>query len=444
MRRLALIAACLALIAGCTRSFDDRAGDRPTIDVFGPYLGREADAFAASMSRFEDETGVRVRYTGSADFAADLRRRVAGGIDAPDVALVPQPGAIDQLIEDHDIVPLSARTIRSVTDNYDLSVEELTGGAGAFVVPYRVSVKSVVWYRPDLFRHHGWTVPRTLADLNRLVAAIRRAGDVSPWCFSIFSGSSTGWPATDWVEDVLLRRAGTTAYDDWVAGRLAFDSPPVRAAFEEFDAMVLGRGRTAGGLRSILQTPIMQASGPLFADPAGCALYKQASFAASWFPEGTDIGPRGDVNFFVLPGVRADRPAPLVVGGDGAVQFNRREDVNRLMTYLATADGARAWARTGRLRQRPDARRYAHLLFGHRPALRRAPAGAAHPSFRRLRPDAPRGGLRSALEADDHVDLGRRVARHPPHDHGRRPLDRGLTDSADGGDEYGANGYTPT
>ncbi len=254
---------------------------------------------------------------------------------------------IARLIEDHDIVPLSPRTVRSVTDNYDLGVNTLTGGAGAFVVPYRVSVKSVVWYRPDLFRRHGWTVPRTLADLNRLVAAIRRADDVSPWCFSIFSGSSTGWPATDWVEDLLLRRAGTTAYDDWVAGRLAFDSPPVRAAFEEFDAMVLGRGRTAGGLRSILQTPIMDASGPLFADPAGCALYKQASFAASWFPEGTDIGPRGDVDFFLLPGVRSDRPAPLVIGGDGAVQFDRREEVNRLMTYLATADGARAWAGRG-------------------------------------------------------------------------------------------------
>ena len=148
------------------------------------------------MSRFEEETGISVRYTGSADFAADLRSRVAGGVNAPDVALVPRPGVIAQLIEHHDIVPLSPRT----------------------------------------------------------------------------TGSSTGWPATDRVEDLLLRRAGTTAYDDGVAGRLAFDSPPVRADFEEFDAMVLGRGRTAGGLRSILQTPIMDASGPLFADPAGCAL----------------------------------------------------------------------------------------------------------------------------------------------------------------------------
>ena len=89
MRRLALLAACLALVAGCTASFDSRADDRETIDVFGPYLGREADAFAASMSRFESATGVKVHYTVSAYFAADLRERLPSHNDAPDVALAP-------------------------------------------------------------------------------------------------------------------------------------------------------------------------------------------------------------------------------------------------------------------------------------------------------------------------------------------------------------------
>ena len=167
MRRLALLAACLALVAGCTASFDSRADDRETIDVFGPYLGREADAFAASMSRFESATGVKVHYTGSADFAADLRERVSSDIDEPDVALVPQPGVIAELIADGEVEPLSPGTIRAVTDNYDLTATELTGGADAFVVPYRVSVKSVVWFRPEVFRRNGWTVPRTLDDLGR-------------------------------------------------------------------------------------------------------------------------------------------------------------------------------------------------------------------------------------------------------------------------------------
>ena len=347
MRRLALVAACLALVAGCSEAFDRRSDDRPRIDVFGPYTGREADAFAASMSQFERTTGIGVDYTGSADFAADLRARVASGIDAPDIALVPQPGFIAQLIDEGDLAPLSPETVRSVDDNYDITEARLTAEGDRFVVPYRSSVKSIVWYRPEVFRRNGWRVPRTLDGLERLVAEIDGTPEISPWCFSIFSGTSSGWPATDWVEDLLLRRAGRAAYDAWAAGRLAFDSPAVRAAFEEFEALVLTTGRTAGGLRAILETPIPDAGGPLFADPPACALYKQASFAVSWFPDGTTIGPGGDVDFFVLPGVRADAPAPLVVAGDGAVQFNGRGEVNRLMTYLATPDGARAWAARG-------------------------------------------------------------------------------------------------
>ena len=350
MRRpvsLALVAACLALAAGCAGAHDRRADDRPRVDVFGPYLGREADAFAASLATFSRETGVRVAYTGSADFAGDLRQRTAGGVDAPDIALVPQPGLIAEMIRNGELTRLDPATSRSVGENYDLTRADLGGGAGSFVVPYRVSVKSIVWFRPDVFRDHGWTVPRTLDELGELAGAIDGTPGIAPWCFSLFSGSSSGWPGTDWVEDLLLRRSGRDAYERWTSGDLRFDSPEVRAAFDEFGRTVLGPSRIAGGLRAVLETPIPEAWEPLLDDQPGCALYKQASFAASWFPEGTAIGPQGDIDFFVLPGVRAGVAAPVVVAGDGAVQFNGRDEVDRLMTYLATPDGARAWAAEG-------------------------------------------------------------------------------------------------
>jgi len=121
----------------------------------------------------------------------------------------------------------------------------------------------------------------------------------------------------------------------------------VREAFTEFQRLVLDRGRSAGGLRSLLQTEVQSASEPLFANPAGCVLYKQASFADAWFPDGIDIGPDADVDFFVLPGVTADEPAPLVVAGDFVVQFDDRADVHDLVAYLATPTGAQAWAKQG-------------------------------------------------------------------------------------------------
>lgn len=346
MRRVAaLLAACLALAAGCGGEGSGGVADR--VDVFGPYLDGEADAFVDSLRAFERANGVRVDYTGSVDFVDDLRRRVASGVDAPDIAIVPQPGFIEELIDGGALVELAPATVAAVTDSYDLEREDLVTDGGAYSVPYRASVKSLVWYRPALFAERGWTVPRTLDELTALVDRIDAAGDLAPWCFGIFAGTSTGWAATDWIEDLLLRRAGPRAYDEWVAGTRPFEDPAVRGAFEEMERLVLASGRSAGGTRTVLEVPVRDAGAPLVEDPPGCALYKQASFATAWFPDDVELGAGGDVDAFVLPGVEPGVPPPLVVGGDAAVQFARRDAVDRLMAYLATPAGARALASRG-------------------------------------------------------------------------------------------------
>jgi alpha-glucoside transport system substrate-binding protein len=98
-------------------------------------------------------------------------------------------------------------------------------------------------------------------------------------------------------------------------------------------------------LRNILQTDVTRASGPLFGNDPGCDLYKQASFAESWFPDGTAVG--DDVDFFVLPGTDGDEPAPLVAAGDSLVQFSDDPEVHRLMAHLVSPDGSRRWAGRG-------------------------------------------------------------------------------------------------
>ena len=52
----------------------------------------------------------------------------------------------------------------------------------------------------------GYQVPETWDELLALSDQIVADGGV-PWCIGIESGGATGWPATDWVEDVMLRTA---------------------------------------------------------------------------------------------------------------------------------------------------------------------------------------------------------------------------------------------
>lgn len=342
-----------------------------TVEVFGPYLGSEAEAFAASMEPFERATGITVRYSGTSNFTSDVRLRL--DIDRPDVAIVPQPGLIDALISSDELIPLDPATVRTVAENY---AETNPLISGRYAVPYRSSSKSVVWYRPSVFSERGWAIPETLDELAGLVERIaaESAGNatMAPWCFGIEAGSATGWPASDWVEDLVLREGGPDLYDDWVTGATRFDDPAVRAAFDGFAQLVLAPRHTLGGLRSILQTDVRRAGRPLFDDPAGCAMYKQASFARAWFPDDVDIGPDADVDFFVLPGVAAGDTA-LLTAGDAAVQLDDRPEVDALMGYLATPAAAAEWASRGgyvstrtsvdpSTYYRPDDQRFAELL----------------------------------------------------------------------------------
>lgn len=339
-----------ATVAACGSS-EATTSDAGAIDVFGPYRGNEADRFAASLRGFEQTTGIEVNYTGSADFVSDLRQRVERGLDAPDIAIVPQPGFVSELVERDLAVALSDTTLAAIDEHYGTRTETLTRPAPGYTAPYRISPKSLVWYRPDVFEQYGWEVPATFDELELLAERIGQqdlgsdGAPIAPWCFTMAAGTATGWAATDWVEDVVLRIDGPAVYDRWTAGELPWDSPEVRAALARVDDLVVATGRSAGGLRSILQVDVDLASEPMFDDAPGCAMYKQAAFAESWFPNDVEIGT--DVDFFVLPGQDPATPAPMLVGADSLVQFSDDDRVGELMTYLVSPDGGREWAKRG-------------------------------------------------------------------------------------------------
>lgn len=350
MRRLGAAVASISILvaAACGGGAVESDGTR-TLTVFGPYRGAEADAFAASMRSFEEQSGIDVRYVGSANFVVDLRTTVATGVDEPDVAIVPQPGLVEEFIASGSLVALDEERIDVLIENYDSNVLALDGGSSSdpsYVVPYRQTVKSIVWFRPEVFAERGWEVPETLDQLVELADRIEAEPGIAPWCFSISSGTATGWPATDWVEDLVLRLGGPDVYDEWVSGDRLFDDPVVRDAFEMFQSLVLGAGRHAGDTRTILQTDVQDTDEPMFGPEPGCGMFKQANFALSWMPDGTSIEPGGDVDFFVLPGIESGA-APLVVGGDNAVAFNDSDETFELMAYLATPESGAEWARRG-------------------------------------------------------------------------------------------------
>lgn len=349
-RRLpALLVVGLALVGSVAcRDGSSEAAEGPTLEVFGPYRDVEADRFVASLAPFTEATGIEVRYSGVTDVVSDLQERVGEGNDPPDVAIVPQPGLVRELAADDALVPLDGATREALASTDAEEVARLGQvGPERYGVPFRASIKSLVWYRPSVLADRGWEVPTTLDELEALVAEVGDDDELDPWCFTMEAGTATGWAATDWVEDLVVRQAGAPAYEAWAEGDLTFASPEVTDAFATFDSLVLAGGRLAGGRGTALQAPVSDGDEGLLADPPRCALYKQASEALSWMPDGTTVGPEGDVDWFVLPGTEAREEPPLVVGGDQAVQMQEGPRAARLMAFLAGPDAGRSWAEAG-------------------------------------------------------------------------------------------------
>ncbi|MEM9517420.1 MAG: hypothetical protein AAGA42_21410, partial [Actinomycetota bacterium] len=153
--------------------------------------------------------------------------------------------------------------------------------------------------------------------------------------------------ATDWVEDLVVRNVGTIVYNRWAQGDVPFADPRIEDSFDQFRDLALDDARAVGGLTGVVETAIDDAVEPLFDDENGCALYKQADFAVQWMPDGTTIGPDGDVDWFVMPPVVDGTVAPVVVGADQVVQFTSNDDIDGLMAYLAGPDAGASWAAAG-------------------------------------------------------------------------------------------------
>lgn len=348
VRRTTPWIATAGVLAACVGSTAPPTTLSPPVEVVGPYREAEADQIGILLDEFTDATGIEARYTGSADYVADLQQQLSEGATPPGVAIIAQPGLFRQLAADGEVTALGSAVSTELDRNFGEAARRLGAVDGeSFGVPLRLDVKSLVWFRPDVFDAHAWQVPATLEELQRLVDRIRSETDVAPWCLALRAGGATGWPVTDWVEDIVLRRHGIDTYRAWIDGTVAFADPRIEEAFDEFADLLLQPGAIDGGVAAAVETPTDEVFEGLLADPPRCAMAKQGDFARAWLPAGTAVGAGRAVDTFVLPGVDADAVAPLVVGADVAVALDDHADTQRLMRFLAEADVGRSWVEAG-------------------------------------------------------------------------------------------------
>ncbi len=276
-----------------------------TVEITGPWTGNEKEKVDKVFDFFTQATGATVNYSGSDSFEQDIVISTRSG-SAPNLAVFPQPGLAADLASQGFLTPLADGTAEWVAENFaagqswvDLGTyADADGNDALFGLFYRVDLKSLVWYSPEAFDEAGYDIPQSMEELKSLTDQIVEDGG-TPWCIGLGSGAATGWPATDWVEDMMLRTQSPEDYDAWVANQLKFDDPKVVAAIEEFGYFARNDAYVSGGSSAVANTDFRESPAGLFEIPPACYMHRQASFIPAFFPEGTKVGT--DVDFFYFP-----------------------------------------------------------------------------------------------------------------------------------------------
>jgi alpha-glucoside transport system substrate-binding protein len=259
--------------------------------------------------------------------------------DTPDIALIPQPGVVNDIVTRGKATPLD-----DVVDMSALKASMIPGTleAGTFKgklygLLISANAKSFVFYPKKAWDKAGYTAPKSIDELNALTDKIKADKSASsPWCAGIGSEAATGWPATDWFEDLIMRYGGVDGYNKWVKNEIKFDSPLVKQAAAEYEKLLFTPGNTVGGRKAIASTSFQTAGNPMFDAPKpGCMLYKQGSFITTFFPKPVQANLDADVGVFGFPPAKAGGENPLLGGGDLAVLLHNTAGAQAAMKLLA-------------------------------------------------------------------------------------------------------------
>jgi alpha-glucoside transport system substrate-binding protein len=331
-------------LAGCTGGGGDDGGggggDGESVTIMGAFTDAQAEAFQADLDAWSEESGITVTYDGNTDFQTAVVARATAG-NPPDIAIYPQPGVLKS--QTQSLYPLEdlGIDVDAITADEANGLGEIAVVDGqTFGLPYSINVKSLVWYNPAAFEAAGLTVPTTDAEMTALQQQIIDEGLGYPWCVGLESGAATGWPATDWLEEYVLRYGGLEDYNAWIAGDILFNSDLVNEAGDKVATELLEEGKVNGGGPAAATTAFQTAGNQLFVegkDNGQCFMMRQGSFIADFFPE--DIKAQiaendlTNVDFFQLPAPEGAEQA-MLGGGDLVGAFTDSDATKQVVEYI--------------------------------------------------------------------------------------------------------------
>ncbi|MFB6817615.1 ABC transporter substrate-binding protein [Streptomyces sp. NPDC056347] len=316
--------------------------DGEKLSVAAVWTGAEQANFVKVLKEFESRTGAEVTFVPAQDPIVNfLGTKIAGG-QPPDIAMIPQVGAVQQAARKKWAKPVGPEAKAQLAKNYSQVWQDLGAVDGTqYGVYFKAANKSLVWYNAKAFENAGASEPKTWQDFLKTAETVSASG-VTP----VSVGGADGWTLTDWFENVYLSQAGPQKYDQLAQHRIKWTDPSVKDALTALAELFGKPSLIAGGADGALQTEFPASVTQTFTggdQPKAAMVYEGDFVAVNIGQTKAKIGT--DAKVFPFPAVGAE--SPVVTGGDAAVALKDGKGAQALLTWLASADAAKIMAEQG-------------------------------------------------------------------------------------------------
>ncbi|WP_055702033.1 MULTISPECIES: ABC transporter substrate-binding protein [Streptomyces] len=316
--------------------------DGEKVSVAAVWGGAERKVFLKVLDEFEKRTGAQVSFVPAQDpIISFLESKVAGG-QPPDVAMLPQVGAIEQAVANKWAKPVGAAAQKQLDKNYSQGWQDLGAVDGKqYGVYFKAANKSLVWYNTKVFENAGVTAPKTWGQFMKTARTVYDSG-VPPMSVA----GADAWTLTDWFENIYLSQSGPEKYDQLAQHKIKWTDPSVTKALTTLGQVFGTKGFVSGGAKGALQTEFPASVKQTFTggdQPKAGMVFEGDMVSLAISETKAEVGT--DAKVFPFPAVGAESPA--VVGGDAAVALKDTKGAQALLTFLGSPDSAKIWAEAG-------------------------------------------------------------------------------------------------
>jgi multiple sugar transport system substrate-binding protein/alpha-glucoside transport system substrate-binding protein len=312
------------------------------LEVAAVWTGPEQANFQRVLDEFDKRTGASSTFVPTGDSQSTFLGTRIGGGEPPDVAFLAQNGVLHQFADKGWLKPLGAEAQAELAKNFSPGWQRLGSWQGKqYGVYAKASNKSLIWYNAAAFTNAGANEPKSWDEFLATAETVFESGTAP-----VSVGGGDGWTLTDWFENIYLSQAGPQQYDRLAAHEIKWTDPSVRTALTTLGQLFGKKDLLAGGPGGAAAADFPKSVTRVFTGGSPAAMVYEGDFVSSFIAANTEAEVGTDARVFPFPAVGGGR-APVVSGGDVAVALKDGKAAQALLTFIASTDAAKIWARGG-------------------------------------------------------------------------------------------------